>query len=159
MHNDRKTNNRGRDGYKMSKRRIVSRPICKHNLCQCKLILHYDDAGFYLKPGQGNRTHDGHPVLQETGFIHPSKTISTEDRDLCRKIINPHAPVASAITILTESTKRNYNYNQVRYICSLDEAITKKNIQGSMFSAHDKLVLELQERELPYILLKVVSTK
>ena len=110
--------------------------------------------GFYVKPGQGHRTHDGHPVLQETGFIHPSKAISPEDKEMCRKIVEAYAPVASAMTLLTKSTKRNYNYHQIRYICSLEEAIKKKNIQGSLFSAHDKLVMELQELELPYILLK-----
>ena len=60
-----------------------------------------------MKPGQGHRTHDGHPVLQETGFIHPSKVISPEDKDMCRKIIEAYSPVASAINLLTKSTKRN----------------------------------------------------
>ena len=106
-------NNCGKKGSKMCRRLIVTRPICRHKLCQCKLIIQFDEVGFYVKPGQGNRTHDGHPVLQETGFIHPSKAILTEDKAICINIIKAHAPVPSAITLLTDSTKRNFNYHQV----------------------------------------------
>ena len=66
-----------------------------------------------MKPGQGHRTHDSHPVLQETGFIHPSKEILPEDKAMCIKIIKAHAPVASAITLLTNSTTGTYTYHQV----------------------------------------------
>ena len=78
---------------------------------------------------------------------------------MCIKIIKAHAPVSSAITLLTDSTKQNFNCNQVRYICSLDQVINNNNIQGSLFSAHEKLVLELQELELPHILLKISVNK
>ena len=63
MHSDKKMNNRGKEGKKMCRIRSVLRPICRHKLCQCKLIIQFDDVGFYVKPGQGHRTHDGCPVL------------------------------------------------------------------------------------------------
>ena len=118
MHNDRKMINCDKKGRQMCRRRIVTRPIFRHKLCQYKLIIQFDEVGFYVKPGQGHRTHDGHPVLQETGFIHTSKAISLEDKAMCLKIKKSHAPVASAITLLTNATKTNFNYHQVRYICS-----------------------------------------
>ena len=96
-------------GRNLPRRRIITRPIHKDNLCRCKLIIHYDEKGFYIKPGQGHNLHHGHPKLIKNGFVHPSKTISSSALNLCRSLIKSHAPVTSTINVISERTDLHFD--------------------------------------------------
>ena len=96
--------------------------------------------------------HIGHPRLTEASIRKPSKLISLSDVELCQRLRKAHAQTCVTRNVLHNEHNDLYSYNQVEYVSKKRDKET--SLIADSKSSVDKVLMYLEEKGYPYIVLK-----
>ena len=98
----------------------------------------------------------GHPNTKGGGQIIPSKLFLSEERDTCHMLANSQVcrRVVNSVFEQNNPGCKKMGYQQIRNVSNMMKDMRSEKLIGYNMSSSDKMIIELDENQYPYMVLK-----
>ena len=119
---------------KLTRRRDTSLSMIKSELCPFKLLLSYDDLGFFVLNGRGNNIHKYHSKNVSERPKIPTTLMSEEEKDIARPMFQSGCTIEMIQNTLFVNFDRILSKSSLRYVKDMYKLVKEyKNLLMDIF--------------------------
>ena len=119
--NDRK--NQREKGRQKCRRGYSGRSITSQTRCKFFFYINFDDYGFYIEPGYGNKYHSHHSPLNKASGVSGKDGLEVEDNELISDMADGQAPDAQIQNVLFNKTGKLVARSTIRNITKIQKRL------------------------------------
>ena len=147
--NDRK--NQRELGRKKRRRSYSGISITSQTRCKFFFYINFDNYGFYVQPGYGNKYHSHHFPLNKANGISKTGDLDTEENGLISDMADGQAPYAQIQNVLFNKTGKLVPRSTIRHITKFHKRLVVNDSDfEDMFNGKKKGELSATESMMTY---------
>ena len=136
---------------KLTRRRDTSLSMSNKELCPFKILISYDDLGFFVINGSGNNLHKNHAKNISARPKIPSSLMSDREKDLVRPMFNSECTIEMIQNTLFVNFDRILSKSSLRYVRDMYKLVTEyKNLP---LDNNEKMRKHFQDKKYPHAML------
>ena len=138
-------------GRKKCRRSYSGRSITSLTRCKFFFCINFDNYGFYVEPGYGNKYHSHHFPLNKAKGMNKKSDLETEENELISDMVDGQDPDAQIQNVLFNKTGKLVPRSTTRHITKFHmRMVVNDSDLKEMFNGKERRELSVTQYIMTY---------